>query len=951
MSKPAEKKTGNLNGTPPGTINGTATNFSSVAPLESSHVKEAAVCISVKEVRYGGKTLPNSEVVAVINGLKRSWAVPMNEPYRQEFAKVDDEMVFKFAVTSNHDLLGFLYIEMPKKFRLMKTLKLEDWFPIKRLETEDREKEMFQNYQAKIVIDYEAFRKLDIIKPMTNRAPKAELFQELTASLREKLDALHKRIDDYSNEGFRYLDQYQNKLAQNKTNATMAETGLKKAVRVAAAPNKTVEAQKETFYRTRALGETDDKAGMYNTAPAHDKTVQIGKFRNDKEEECPRCEKLFKELSYSNQELVTATNRASALEKAKMTPENLNLKREVEILQQHLSKDRRDLNIKLKEANNNLQAETVKLNKRYEQENEAAKELQAEARALQQELADRLKAVENREKEVAKKKESLSKREVNVNDRQRKIKSEFEQVLREQQELTGEMRDMEELKRRMMIERERVFAEQAKLHHTKSGNEEKTGHIQTVEEFLEEEKEQFKKELAKRNLELDQLRAEVDKQKRLQELEAHTLADNKTDFERRLREHNEAVAHHKIEVARMARERNNMAGSMNEFLEQKKGFEQEKDMADEEIAHNYDLLDEQTQQLAEQRAEYNRLLKKMTEFEEQLGEQSRAHQEQKNKFVGIQKQFFRKIREPNPDFKELKKLAEEVGVNLNSADEKFKEAQNIEREMNRVRTESRQSIDRISNPGSRDDGKGDRKSMDKTGGPRKTARMKDTMSFIGGGQVDNKMKLAQNAAELVEKIFSDASLVVYKKHNVNKQEIIDALRFKIETLQLEIRKLTEKAQGAKINFLADNVEEEAIAKGVTSSKDGGLLKGASEDDREPNEVMENMIDLCEGTYHQIEQDLEAGADVPHAKEKMEHLSLARRVVTEQFKVLRQLAVAAGKEAPAKGEKFDWANGQLDHERIRAQFEAKMKTLIDYIRDLKINNDFFNPAIDTAILTN
>lgn len=940
------------------------TTFSYIQPLEVSESKEAAVSISVKEVRYGGKSLPKAEVVAVINGIKRNWPVPMDEPFRQEFGSVLDEMVFKFAVTSNNDLLGFLYLEIPKKFRSMKNMKMDDWFPIKRLETEDKEKEMYQNYQAKIVIEYEASRKLEVAKPMTNRAPKAELYQEIASSLKEKLDKLYKRIDEYEAEGFRYLDEYRLKLGKGRAvGATGSQEVRKGGVKVAPSPNKTIGAQKEAFYRTRAPNEVEASAGLYASAPV-DKTLTKATRKVDAElpaddtDDCPNCEKLYKELSYSNQELVQANSRMAALERAKMTPENQRLKAEVEALQQHLSKERRDLNIRLKEQNTNLQAETVKLSNKYEEENEAAKSLQNEARELQQQLADRLKRVEQRERELAKKRDGMSKKEGQLIHRQQAIKSELEHVKKEQSQLESERKDMNELKERMMIERQRVFEEQSRLAHSSESTQDRSSTIQTIEDFLEEEREQFQKELSKKNTELEQLKAETEKQRRLYELEVRTLAENKVDYERRLREHNEALAAHKIEVARLAREKNNLANNMVEFLEQKKANEHEKEMANEEIERNYDLLDEQTQVLAEQKAEYNNLLARLKEFEESINAQSKQHAEQKAKFQAMQRSFFNKVSQPGYDFKELKKLAEEVGVSLNDADERFKEAQRLDKDMTRARMESRQSFDRASNRGSSGDIRVNRKSEQ-----RVERRLKDTMSFIGGGQTESRMKLQQNASQIVEKVFSDASLAVYKKHAVNKQEIVDGLRFKIESLQEEIRALTEKSQGAKINFLSEHTEEDLVKASLNSQKQAEEEEERpktfthpeeireAEEERSPEEFLETMKDLCEATLHQLEQDEKVGLSVVAAKEKVAFLQSASRVLEEQFKVFRQLSSLQGQdEVLAAPGTFNWEKDQLDYERIRAKFEVKMKALLDYIQSLKINNDFFNPGIDGAILS-
>ena len=64
----------------------------------------------------------------------------------------------------------------------------------------------------------------------------------------------------------------------------------------------------------------------------------------------------------------------------------------------------------------------------------------------------------------------------------------------------------------------------------------------------------------------------MQKKKRLHELEIQTFKQNLGDFDRRNKEHNDNTSKHKIEIARLAREKNSQANQIVEFLEQKKLF-------------------------------------------------------------------------------------------------------------------------------------------------------------------------------------------------------------------------------------------------------------------------------------------------------------------------------------------------------------------------------------------
>ena len=45
-------------------------------------------------------------------------------------------MVFKFALLSNEILVGFIYLEIPDRYKVKKKFEIDDWFPIKEIETE-----------------------------------------------------------------------------------------------------------------------------------------------------------------------------------------------------------------------------------------------------------------------------------------------------------------------------------------------------------------------------------------------------------------------------------------------------------------------------------------------------------------------------------------------------------------------------------------------------------------------------------------------------------------------------------------------------------------------------------------------------------------------------------------------------------------------------------------------
>lgn len=85
--------------------------------------------------------------------------VPFSKGLGYSFPKVEQDMVFKYAVTSEGDLLGFLYLEIPQKFKNRTDFKLDDWFPVKQLETDDNPLIVKTNFMARVKFVYKALRR------------------------------------------------------------------------------------------------------------------------------------------------------------------------------------------------------------------------------------------------------------------------------------------------------------------------------------------------------------------------------------------------------------------------------------------------------------------------------------------------------------------------------------------------------------------------------------------------------------------------------------------------------------------------------------------------------------------------------------------------------------------------------------------------------------------------
>lgn len=108
-------------------------------------------------------------------------------------------MVFKYAITSHDDLLGFLYLEIPSKFKYNVSFTIDDWFPVKQVELEEGLQTQ-SNFVARICFSYKATRPLlnkQLLNTNTGRVMKQD---EMVKTLKDKLSRINQAVNFYEEE-------------------------------------------------------------------------------------------------------------------------------------------------------------------------------------------------------------------------------------------------------------------------------------------------------------------------------------------------------------------------------------------------------------------------------------------------------------------------------------------------------------------------------------------------------------------------------------------------------------------------------------------------------------------------------------------------------------------------------------------------------------------------------
>lgn len=106
-------------------------------------------------------------------------------------------MVFKFAVLDGGDLLGFLNLEIPYRHRGIKSFKMDEWYPIKKHETESTELKKMQKFVARVIINYSATKKIYIYDQHEQKILQKEGFQKIAGNLKSKMKKIHQDLDKF----------------------------------------------------------------------------------------------------------------------------------------------------------------------------------------------------------------------------------------------------------------------------------------------------------------------------------------------------------------------------------------------------------------------------------------------------------------------------------------------------------------------------------------------------------------------------------------------------------------------------------------------------------------------------------------------------------------------------------------------------------------------------------
>ena len=1001
---------------------------------EQSRIPEVKLTINIKEFKLGNKKVAASEVITIHKGNKTTLKVPFRKPLDFKFQKVENEMVFKFAVTGSGDLLGFIYLEIPQKFRTIKSFKLDDWFPIKQIKAEeDDEIVRVQNFVARIVINYKASRKLELLDYFPKNIPQAKVFQMMAKNLKSRLNNINKDMKNFNEEGFKYLHDFEKRILAKRMNLRTIHRSPVRSKNLKA--KEYLNQQQQVFIKGKGVAKKHEKVVMADTRFTDYYNKEGGKYKLKRGVNTRRAiQELMKELTITKKELTEKNMRLRALEEGQMDPENLDLKRQIEQMKDDLQTDKKDLTMKLVIASKDLKNDKDEKKKEHDKEMDECRDLKNEIDQVMDKYKGKYRELQKLENALKNKTDDNDKLSEKVRLREGVVGKERGRLDADKQTLDELEEELDALRDKMMRERHNIHKKSKNFGDDRGEISLRERQLRTQEEFLRNQREDFEREKDQGYRDLALLAREINELKKMGGLDQSQLDTLKKEYEERLAEVEEGKKKTKREGVKLWREKAQLEEKVKEFLDLKRIADQEKAGNQRSLEEDYDFIEGQMSEMENRKNELDELKKHLENFEVELQGQEDETKLEVQKFNANKVSFFNAIEKSSFDPKELEQIARDHGIDpevAKRAAENQKEQDQIlenkkrivraslmglgqmgmdrnvisnrrqtakERRTTMVNRMSMAGADLTSMRGNEDFGtKGEVKKfmeglfnqacakyikdgkktiaqqmddvqeeLNKINDDVKTAKLelsksklafflKNVLSVLSEQRAKREAEEDEREREEEERRLREEAKEKKRREKEEKERLKEmtrkqAIRFKEEKKK---RDEAERKRKAKIAAERKRRKEEKMRKRAEAKKNGvgGIFGKLGGGGGKPEDLKRDLVRVCEATVDKLKAELENAEDKEKIQERINFLQSGIKSINNIFGITLFIEKNKGPINDAYIRKMELENPDFDFETIRKKYESKIIALVEYIKQIRSNYNFFNPNVDRNILIN
>ena len=877
---------------------------------------EAKITIGIKELKYSNKKVPGAEIITLYRGEKKTIGVPFKKKLAFAFDRVEDEMIFKFAVTSQGDLLGFIYLEIPQKFRTMKTFRLDDWFPVKQVEVDEEEAIKIDNFVARIIIDYKAKRKLELNELFSAKIPRQKVYKMLAKNLRTRIKDINNDVVNFKDEGFKHLGDLEKKLLEKRMEFNSKRKNLGESARLRGKSD-LLSIHKRTFYKGNGLPESKKKnikinatskvAEVFHKDSGKDVLLKGGDYEKQAVE-------LLKELTKTKKDLVNKNQRIRGLEEGRMDVDNDQLAKKLDKRRADLLRDKKELAIKLKSQAKAIALEKKKLEEKHQDDMDECNEMKDEINDVMGEYQEKYRQLEKLEEEMKARQDATDENAAALRNRLNELEDEEKDMEEENKALNELEIELDQLQERMMLERQKIYKEAEKFSYNKGDITTKDKQLELQQEMLDNEREKLDQERDAVFEDIERRKAEMNKLK-------GSANQGSGGFHEMKKEYNDKIAQlmnqqkiNKNEKLRIDAEAKNLIREKADFENLKNVAEKEKEQDQKTLENDYDFIEQQMTDIDTKRKDLDKVQKDLEEYQAFLKEQDASNKMEKARFLQERQNFIDKVERSdfNPD--ELMKIAKAHGKDLEVSEKAALLKEKKEVNMQRMKDKLRQSLKKTLKANDDKEMKEKKKKMNDR---RSTmvSRLSMTGQNLGALRMEHKFNNKQEVSKFLDELFNQSIADRSSKERDGQKEKMEQLAKEIRDAERLLVETKAAVQKAKLDYFMNakkkvikvkkkrmsmrpkrlskikappKVQEKKDVEKNTDENTEVITKTITRTDSQGNEITETITETITTIKEEIiEEEEENQEEIPEEEEEEEEMEEYESEYEEEVEVIEE----------------------------------------------------------------
>ena len=769
---------------------------------------EVMIAVSIKELKFSGKKVSGPEIITLHQGEKKTVGVPFKKKLNFAFSRVEDEMIFKFAVTSHGDLLGFIYLEIPQKFRTMKEFRLDDWFPVKQVEVDEDEVIKMQNFVARIIIEYKAKKKLELKELFSGKIPREKMYKMMAKNMRNRIKTINEDVNNFHDEGFTFLAEFERKLLakrQEFNSKAMTKRGRQR-VKVSSnqAKDNRLETHKHTFYKgkpgvtkgKRKMNVTSKVAEVFHKDTGKDVLAKGGDLERQAED-------LLQELTKTKRDLVEKNQRIRALNEGKKNVDNGLLGRTLEGMRRDLLRDKKELAIRLKEQTKAMELEREKLKYQHGEDLLECGEMKTEINDVKAEYLEKQRQLERLEDEMNQKKDAIQENESALHSRLQELDEEEKNMEEEKLQLEELEDELDQLKERMLLERQKIYKEGEKFSYDRGDISTKDKQLNMQEDMINEEREKLDLEREETFANIERREGELENRKKNAQSGNGNFQEMKEEMDFKIKDLMQQQKANKTEEMRLDQVEADVAEETSQYLNLKKVADEEKEENQKTLENDYDFIEQQMGEIDNKRKDLDKMQKGLEDYEAFLKEQEASTNLEIARFNQDRAKFFDKVEKSEFNKDELQKIAKSHGHDLKMSKKAALLQEKREVEMERKKNKLRSSIVGIGKNNDTSEAKERKRKMND-----RRSTMVNRLSMTGQNlnalRMEHKLTNIQTVAKFIDVLFNDAVANKSSQQRDDKKEKLEELMKQLLEAQKNLTDTQTNLQQSKLKYFLNN---------------------------------------------------------------------------------------------------------------------------------------------------